>query len=97
MTETNFIIQALIIAIVIGVYYSLYTSTKMYGGLIGTAVRYLGIGMLFITVVVLERIFINFGVIDSSVDIALVQDILSLIGLTFLALGFSKLAAVNKS
>lgn len=97
MTETNFIIQALIIAIVIGVYYSLYTSTKMYGGLIGTAVRYLGIGMLFITVVVLERIFINFGVIDSSVDIALIQDILSLVGLTFLALGFSKLAAVNKS
>ena len=96
MNETNLIIQALIVAIVIGVYYSLYRSTKLYGGLVGLAIRYLGVGMLFISVVVLEKIFINFGVIEASVDFSLVQDVLNLIGLVFLGIGFSKLASVNK-
>ena len=96
MSSTNFIIQGLILAIVIGVYYNLYASTKVYGGLIGGAIRRLGVGMLFITVVVLERVFINFGVIEVTVSFVLVQDILTLIGLVFLGLGFSKLASANK-
>ena len=96
MSQTTFIIQALIVAIVLGVYYSLYVSTKLYGGLIGKAIKLIGIGMLFITVTVLERIFINFGVLSNTIDIALLQDILNLIGLVFLGLGFSKLASVNK-
>jgi hypothetical protein len=96
MSSTNFIVQGLIIAIVLGVYYSLYTSTKLYGGLIGKALRFIGIGMLFITVTVLERVFINFGVLEGTLDLALVQDILNLMGLIFLALGFSKLGSANK-
>jgi hypothetical protein len=96
MLQTTFIIQGLIIAIVLGVYYTLYVSTKLYGGLIGKAVRFIGIGMLFVTVTVLERVFINFGVLPNSIELSIVQDILNLLGLAFLGLGFSKLAQVNK-
>lgn len=95
-SEINFFIQGLIVAIVIGVFYNLWASTKIYGGLIGKAIRLLGLGMLFIAIAVLERILMNFRIIEGTVNLALGQDILTLIGLFFLGLGFSKLGSVNK-
>ncbi len=96
-SETNLIIQGCLAVILIGVFYNLWSSTKIYGGIIGTAIRFLGIGMLFVTVGVLERIIINFNVLQSTPALALIQDILTLIGLIFLGMGFSKLASANKA
>lgn len=92
----NLVIQGLIAAILIGVFYNVWASTKAYGGLIGKAIRFLGIGMLFITIAVIEKILINFSVVDATPNLNLVQDVLTLIGLFFLASGFSKLASIAK-
>ncbi len=92
----SLIIQGLIAAILIGVFYNVWASTKAYGGLIGKAIRFLGIGMLFITIAVIEKILINFSVLVATPNLSLAQDILTLIGLFFLAAGFSKLASIAK-
>lgn len=91
ISQANFGIQSLIVAIIIGVFYNLWSNTKVYGGIIGTAVRFLGIGMLFMTVAIIERTMTNFHIIVNNPNVAMAQDIFSLIGLVFLALGFSKL------
>ena len=95
-SEVNLIIQACIAVIIIGVFYNLWVSTKVYGGIIGSAIRLLGIGMLFVTIAVIERVLINFSIIQTSPDLALAQDVLNLVGLIFLGLGFSKLASATK-
>lgn len=95
--QENFIVQALIAVIIIGVFYNLYETTKAYGGLIGTAIRFLGIGMLFITIAVIEKVMINLGVLEVSQTLALLQDVLNMTGLLFLGLGFSKLASAAKA
>jgi hypothetical protein len=95
--QTNIIVQGFIAVIIIGVFYNLYESTKAYGGLIGTAVRLLGIGMLFITIAVIEKAMLNLGAIPATQTLALFQDIMNLLGLLFLGLGFSKLASATKT
>lgn len=96
-SPVNFVIQGLIAVIAIGVFYNLWASTKVYGGIIGRAVRLLGVGILFIIIAVLERVLINFAIISVSVDLSIAQDVFNLIGLFFLLLGFSKLASVTKT
>jgi len=96
-SQANLFIQAFITVIIIGVFYNLWISTKLYGGIIGIAVRLLGLGMLFVTIAVIERVLVNFSIIQTSPNIALAQDIFNLIGLVLLALGFSKLASATKS
>lgn len=92
----NLIIQGLIAVILIGMFYNVWISTKSYGGLIGAAIRLLGLGMLFITIAVIEKLLLNFGIITPSLELNFAQDILTLIGLFFLALGFSRLASAAK-
>lgn len=93
----NLIIQGTIAAILIGMFYNVWVSTKVYGGLIGKAVRLLGLGLLFITIAVIEKILLNFDIITSSVELNLIQDVLTLIGLFFLSVGFSHLASAAKT
>lgn len=95
--ESTFFIQGIIVAIIIGVFYNFWISSKAYGGIIGTAVRFLGVGMIFITIAVLEKIFVNFGIIAQTPNMALIQDLLNLVGLFFLARGFSKLGSAAKA
>ena len=96
-SNVNLFVQAFIAIIILGSFYNLWMSTKIYGGSIGKAIRFLGVGMMFVSISMIERILINFGIIHSDIDLALAQDILSLFGLMFLGLGFSKLASVAKS
>lgn len=96
-SELNNILQALIAVILIGVFYSLWATTKAYGGLIGHAVRFIGIGITFISAVVLEKMLINFGVVTNSVNMQITQDVLTLGALIFLAIGFKRLAAAAKT
>jgi len=95
-SEANLIIQGCITAIILGVFYNLWISTRAYGGIVGSAIRLLGLGMLFVTIAVIERLLINFAIVQTSANLAMAQDILSLIGLIFLGLGFSKLASASK-
>ena len=93
--QMNFVVQGLMVAIVIGMFYNLWASTRAYGGLIGKAIRLLGVGILFISIAVIERVIGNFNIVD-SLFLSVAQDVLNLLGLFFLAFGFSKLAAASK-
>ncbi len=97
MFSFSLLIQGLIAVIVIGIFHNLWVTTRLYGGLIGAAVRFLGIGILLITIAVLEKVFVNFSIIEATGNLILAQDIFNLLGLFFLARGFSKLAAAAKS
>jgi hypothetical protein len=92
----SFFVQGLVAVIIIGGFYSLYASTKAYGGLIGQAIRFLGVGMMFIVVAVIEKILINFAIIDVTITVSIVQDLFNLLGILFLGIGFSKLASASK-
>ena len=92
----SFFVQGLVAVIIIGGFYSLYASTKAYGGLIGQAIRLLGVGMIFVVIAIIEKILINFSIIQMTTILSLVQDGFNLLGILFLGLGFSKLAAASK-
>ncbi|OGE81906.1 MAG: hypothetical protein A3H72_02505 [Candidatus Doudnabacteria bacterium RIFCSPLOWO2_02_FULL_48_8] len=92
----NLVIQGFIAVILVGIFYNVWVSTRVYGGIIGRAVRFLGIGMLFITIAVIEKILLNFALLQATPNLSLAQDVLTLLGLFFLAMGFSKLASVAK-
>jgi hypothetical protein len=96
-SQLNFVVQGLMAAIIIGVFYNLWASTRVYGGLIGKAIRLLGIGILFITIAVIERVMANFNIVDNAYLLSVAQDALNLLGLFFLAMGFSKLASASKA
>jgi len=96
-SEANLIMQGLLAVIVIGVFYNLWSKTKVFGGIIGVAVRFMGAGMLFVTIGIIERVLVNFQIIINTPNLAMAQDILSLIGLICLGIGFSKLASASNA
>jgi hypothetical protein len=96
-SELNNILQALIVVILIGMLYSLWKTTNAYGGIIGNAVRLIGVGITLISIVVLEKMLINFSVVENSANLHIAQDVLTLLSLLFLSWGFKKLAAVAKA
>lgn len=95
-SELNNILQALIVVIMIGMLYTVWRTASTYGGLIGHAITLMGIGITLVSAVVLERMLINFNVIEISPNLALAQDGMTLGALVFLLLGFRRLAAVAK-
>jgi len=94
--EFNLFLQGMIAAIMIGVFYSLWVTSRAYGGLIGYAIRLLGVGIVLISAAVLEKMLVNFSVVSASVEMSLAQDFFTLAGLVFLAAGFKKLATIAK-
>ena len=95
-SSANLIIQGCIAAVLIGVFYNLMISTKAYGGIVGRAIRLLGIGIIFFSLSAIEHALVNFSIIQPTLQYAILQDVMSLIGLVFLGLGFSKLASGTK-
>ena len=91
------LVEGLVVIIIIGGLYSLYASTRSYGGLMGSAIRLLGIGMLFVILAAIEKILMNFSILEDSNTVGLIQDGFNLVGILFLGLGFSKLASIAKS
>ena len=96
-SEANLVIQGCIAVVIIGVFYNLWSSTKAYGGIIGKALRWIGVGILFFSLAAIERALVNFSIIEPTLTTGIIQDCMSLIGLVFLGLGFSKLASVAKA
>jgi hypothetical protein len=92
----------LIIAVVIGVVYNLWKTTMAYGGLIGQGIRWVGLGILFFSVISLDRVAQNFsqmGIVGGLVPPqyeSVAQDSVLLLGLFFAALGFIKLSSAVK-
>ncbi|MCL5435812.1 MAG: hypothetical protein M1275_01915 [Patescibacteria group bacterium] len=93
----------LLLVTVIGVVYNLWKTTRAYGGLIGQGLRRFGFGIIFLVVEALDRIAQNFGSPDllgtfvPRYYLSNSHDILLLLGLLFLALGFSKLSSAVKN
>ncbi len=95
-SSANLIVQGCIVAVLIGVFYNLMISTKAYGGIIGKAIRLIGVGIIFFSLSAIEHSLVTFSVIKPSLQSATLQDVMSLVGLVFLGLGFSKLASGTK-
>lgn len=95
-SSTNLIIQGCIAAVLIGVFYNLMISTKAYGGIVGKAIRLIGIGIIFFSLSAIEHALVSFSIVQPTLQSAILQDVMSLIGLVFLGLGFSKLASGTK-
>lgn len=91
--DFNLIIQACVGIIIIGVFFSLRSLTKLYGGIIGKAVQLFGLGTLFVTLAIIERLLVDLQVIQPHMNLVLAQHIFDLLGLACLGWGFSKLAA----
>lgn len=95
------ILQVLMAVVILGVIYSLWQTTKAYGGLIGGALKWIGIGMVFFSVEAFDRVFGavgNFSVVN-SLGIAqpdLMHNAILLLGLFFSGVGFSKLTRIAK-
>ena len=93
------LIQVLIVFIIFGVVYSLWKTTMAYGGLIGAALKWIGIGMLFFSLEAADRALGNLSFINSlaSADNAyFLHSIILLLGLLFSAIGFSRLTRAAK-
>ena len=95
------ILQGLVLVIIIGVIYSLWETAKAYGGLIGTALKFIGAGILFFIIEAFDRIFgilVKLSFIDSVtiLEPKLVHLIILLVGLLCSGIGFSKLTRAAK-
>jgi hypothetical protein len=92
----------LLIAVVIGVIYNLWKTTMAYGGLIGQGIRWVGVGIMFFSVIALDRVAQNFsqmGIVSGLVPPryeTVAQDTVLLLGLFFAAMGFVKLSSAVK-
>ncbi|MBX4191612.1 MAG: hypothetical protein KW804_02320 [Candidatus Doudnabacteria bacterium] len=96
-SSANLVIQGCMLAVLIGVFYNLMISTKAYGGIVGKSIRLIGIGILFFSLSAIERALVNFSIIQATIQSGVIQDAMSLLGLVFLGLGFSKLATGTKT
>lgn len=95
------ILQGFIAVIIIGVGYTLLQTTRAYGGLIGTALKWIGLGIVFFTIEAFDRVFSTFG--NFSVlntlgfsDPSMIHNLLLVLGLLCSGLGFSKLTRIAK-
>ena len=95
------VLQGLVLVIIIGVVYSLWQTTNAYGGVIGSALKWIGVGILFFSIEAFDRIFGALGDVSfvdaiGLKDPALLHNALLLLGLVFSGIGFSKLTRAAK-
>jgi len=99
---TQFTSGFLLVVVVIGVIVNLWKTTRKYGGIVGNGLRLVGTGMVFLSVEALDRAaqsLGNAGVIASIITEKyqpIVHDLLLVIALFFVALGFIKFHSVTK-
>ncbi len=94
--DFNILIQGFVAVIILGVFVSLRLSTKLYGGIIGVAIRLFGLGTMFVTLAIIERLLVDLEILPPSPSLVIAQYIFYLLGLACLGLGFSKLASGTK-
>lgn len=92
----QFVIGLLLLAVVIGVVYNLWRTTRVYGGIIGQGLRLVGLGIIFLVVVALDRVVVAFTSQGALAALAppgyesVVHDLLFVLALLFVTLGFAK-------
>ena len=91
-------VQIFVVVIVIGIAHSLWRTTRAYGGLIGGALKWIGLGIVLFALEALGRVLGSLSFVTSVAGRSgpLVHDALLLLGLTFSAIGFSKLTKIAK-
>lgn len=92
------IIQGFVAVIIIGITYSLWSTSKVYGGLIGASLRWIGLGILFFSLETLDRVLGDLSFVNSlSADNAeLLHYLLLFLGLSCSGIGFSRLTKIAK-
>jgi hypothetical protein len=92
------LIQIFFAIIIVGVVYSLWKTTKVYGGLLGSAFKWIGIGMIFFSLEALDRVLGNYSFVNSLANgnTEVWHNALLLLGLLFSAIGFSRLSRIAK-
>lgn len=92
------LIQIFVIVVILGIIYNLWQTTKAYGGLIGGALKWIGLGIIFFSLESLDRVLGGYSFVDtfSRANPILVHNAILLFGLLFSAIGFSKLTKIAK-
>lgn len=92
------VIQIFVFIIIIGVIYSLWRTARAYGGLVGTGLKWIGLGMIFFSLEALDRVLGNLSFVASLgfANPELVHNFILLFGLLFAGIGFSKLTKIAK-
>ncbi|MBI4054178.1 MAG: hypothetical protein HY397_02510 [Candidatus Doudnabacteria bacterium] len=100
---TQFVGGLLLVAVLIGVFFNLWKTTKVYGGIIGQGLRRIGIGIVFLAIEAIDRVAENFsgygivaGLVGRDYNI-FTHDFILLLGLFFISMGFVKFSSVLKS
>lgn len=93
-----FLVRIFVIVIIVGVVYSLWRTTKAYGGLIGSGLKWIGLGIVFFSLESLDRVLGNLSFLNSiSPDSPeVVHNIVLIFGLLFSGIGFSRLLKITK-
>lgn len=92
------LVQIFVVVIFFGILYSLKKTTAVYGGLIGGALRWIGLGIVFFAIEALDRVLGDWSFVRSvsgSYE-PMVHNLILLFGLAFATIGFSKLTKIAK-
>lgn len=92
MSVSQLLVQIFVIVIVIGGIYSLWHTTRAYGGVVGRGLRWIGIGIILFSIEALDRVLGSLSVIKTETA----HNVVLLLGLLFAAVGFAKLRQVTK-
>ncbi|MDP3741407.1 MAG: hypothetical protein Q8R08_03740 [bacterium] len=92
------LVRSFVIIIIIGVVYSLWKTTKSYGGLIGSGLKWIGLGIVFFSLESLDRVLGDLSFINpiSPANTESVHNIVLVFGLLFSGIGFSRLIKITK-
>ncbi len=96
--EIQVIVQGLVIIVIVGVVYSLWQITRAYGGLIGSGLRWIGLGMIFFSLEALDRVLQNLSFITSFArgNAEMIHNLVLLLGLISVVIGFQRLTKIAK-
>lgn len=92
------LVQIFFLVIVVGIAQSLWRTTRAYGGLIGAALKWIGLGIVFFSLEALDRVLGSLSFVNSlgPANPEVVHNALLLLGLLFSAIGFRGLTKVAK-
>lgn len=96
------VVQIFVIVIIAGTAYSLWRTTRAYGGLIGGALKWIGLGMIMFSLEALDRVLGDLSFVGSlfggnAENGEIAHNIILLLGLALAAFGFSRLTKIAKS
>lgn len=95
-------LELVILLFVGGILYNLWNTITAFGGLIGKALKLVGIGIFLFSFDAVHKVLVHFGVdifeiVFSPSGAEVFHDVVVVVGLFFLAWGLSKMAKIAKS